>query len=216
MLPHFLDPTLDGGAYDFCTCPAGQRDGSAQRSWDLYLEDRDGASDDDHDELYVALLLDYVPGRDVPMDSVAYTDYVDPSIPLNPPLTREFLEFFPIDRPDPKLRIIQFGSNVEAFDFCNRSGRGPLAPGYHSLRVVATDRPWFRNSRPIDIDTGADTSGLESETDGLEMGNTQVGVPDINAGASHDSLTYVFHCRDPNEMNATCTCISEDEPEVAQ
>ncbi len=190
-LPHFLDPT--NTEFNFCTCPSGEFDGNAQPRWELYVEDRDGDGQEVYDELYAALQLDYDLNSTRPWESIAYREFVDPGARLPPPVLQSPGDQ-PIGRPDPFLRTLQIGGagTNDRIDLCNNTGVGALAPGFHTLRVIVTDRPWFR--RP---DGG----------DGVE----QEGVPDFGSGASYDALTYVFHCTDSDEEGSSCDCKAEGD-----
>ncbi len=191
-LPHFLDPAKT--EFNFCSCPQGQIDTNAQPSWELYVEDRDGDGQEIYDDVYAALQLDYTRDSSEPQIFIAYKDFVDPGARLPPPVLQAPGDQ-PIGRPDPFLRKLQIGDGTRRIDLCNKSGQGAgsLMPGYHTLRVVVTDRPWFR--RPGGADGG----------DGVE----QEGVPDFAGGASYDARTYVFHCADSGDEASGCVCQDE-------
>jgi hypothetical protein len=182
-LPHFLDPTIE--EYRFCSCDALETHSKKLRETTLYVEDRDEDRDKTPDTLYAAIQLDLNPDDPNPHLYVAYEYLVNPAIPLS--LDNQ-LEYQPIKRPDPKLRELKLGTGDRRIDLCNDAGSQPLAPGFHRLRVIVTDRAWF-----VDED-----------------GNSKPGVPDLAAGATYDTADYVFHC-DDRETNDDCKteCVPE-------
>lgn len=177
-LPHFLDDKSTVRDYNFCACSRGEVDINALSQFTLYVEDQDEKprSRVPKDFIYAALLLDLDPADPKPHNWVAYRDYLDPDEPLN--LSENPLS--PILRRNPHLRQLTLGGKVEGgentIDLCNGAGGEPLDGRYHTLKVMVTDRPWFKHT---------------SES-GQEL--TQAGVPDLAAGATYDSITYVFHC----------------------
>ncbi|MEX1369096.1 MAG: hypothetical protein AB1Z98_38570, partial [Nannocystaceae bacterium] len=78
-----------------------------------------------------------------------------------------------------------------------------LLPGLHQLRVMVTDRPWYRP--PL-----LDASGEPVIEDGEpQLDEPIVGMPDLPAGASYDTATYVFRCFDDNNdlpAGIECDC----------
>jgi len=191
-LPHFLDK--DKKLYQFCSCESDNEvDSNALQFFRLYAEDQDPEEDE---ELRAVLLLDleFDPSKPINIaDHVNYTNYVDPSNVLDPSFDKHsFYNLSAIGRPSPGLRSITIGNDEEKIDLCNGNDHpDPLAPGWHTLTVLVTDRPWFQNG-PI----------------------TQYGVPDIANGATFDSLHYTFYClsRDNEEEAELCKCIPVDSP----
>ena len=121
---------------------------------------------------YAAALLDLRPESLDPQNSVRYRDYIDPLQPLD---LDDQLNYTPLKRPDPKLRVLNIGGEAR-IDLCNRANDTPLEAGFHELRIIVTDRPWFK----------ADPDDVEG----------QAGVPDIANGATFDTTSYIFHCDD--------------------
>lgn len=206
VLPRFLDPRMS--KYDFCTCPEGYRDANAQPAFSIYVDDQDlDEGDKPADILYAALQVDPYESPMNSLKSIAYRNFVNPQIPLQSEGIREYL--IP-GQPSAILREIKLGDDFTRFDFCNPGDR-VLSPGWHILRVIVTDRPWFAPSPTI----------------------IQEGTIDLVANASSDTITYTFHCRDgiggisgsmenlvcdeqgnvvPNpEADPACACISITE-----
>lgn len=183
VLPHFLNPV----DYDFCSCPQGRSDLGAQPDFPIFIADRDQDTNGDYDDIFAALLLDYSPSNNRPHTSVGYRDYVNPQEPV--PLASG-IEYEPIGQHEPILRELRLGNENRPFDFCNGAGGTALAPGYHSLTVVVSDRPWFTP----------------------EEGSIQEGVPDFANGASFDTLTYVFFCNDSGAEDCQTACAEELPP----
>ena len=180
-LPHFLDPTYSPKSspqarpYDFCSCGTDEYDSKRLGALTLYVEDRDEEprTRKPQDDIFAALLLDLDRDDPSPFNSVAYLDYVDGNTPI---ALAADIDYTPIRRPTITLRELNLGDTDTPLDLCNRAGDEPLAPGFHTLRVLVTDRPWFERAA----------------LDGQMI--TQVGVPDLDAGATFDFVTYVFHC----------------------
>jgi hypothetical protein len=85
--------------------------------------------------------------------------------------------------------VLKLGDGDKRVDLCNDvdSLDKPLARGYHTLRLIVTDRPWF-----------SDDSG------------PKFGVPDLASGATYDTLTYIFHCDDktnPDDDHCVTECV---------
>ncbi|MDC0667509.1 hypothetical protein [Nannocystis radixulma] len=198
VLPHFLDPAFsredDDGQlsypFVFCSCEEeGKRDPNTLLTT-LYVEDQDEEprTRDPRDKIYAALLLDMPQGDSQPDNYLDYRRYVDPTRELELSGT----PYTPQRRRDPQLRELDLGGDDQTggIDLCNGGSR-VLAPGFHSLTVMVTDRPWFR---PAD-------GGIGSE---------HAGVPDLAIGATFDSITYVFYCGsatqegDPNKCADQC------------
>lgn len=191
-LPHFLDPASKpiGAAtsYDFCSCPPGEKSSVRLLTFTLYVEDRPDDVDEDV-ELFAAAQLDLRPGSVDPHLSVRYTQIIDPDDTL-PDETAE-LDYRPLKRPKPQIRSLTFGLD-EATDLCNDANDTPLAPGFHTLRLIVTDRPWFQ---PAPDPDHPDVTPPD-----------QPGVPDIAGGATFDTVTYVFHCDDPTADHCQEAC----------
>lgn len=207
VLPSFLDPRYRAPdntlPYDFCTCDPGERDDKALPPFILYVEDRDedARTRTPKDSIYAALLLDVDPKDDEPYLKVRYSSYLDTDRPLEPADT----EYEPLLRPPPHLRQLSLGDETQRVDLCNRAGGDALAPGYHTLRIIVSDRPWFQRT---------DSNGQKV---------TQTGVPNLAIGATFDIATYVFHCDEKreddksttyNEAHCVSQCISDDEEDL--
>lgn len=166
-LPHFLDPNIP--RYNFCACDKGERHKELAEST-LYVEDRDERKGRD-DTLYAALQLDLDPNTTEPDQYVRFQKFVNPQAPLS---KDDQLDYKPVKRPDPNLRILKLGVTDEQIDPCNDVGElnQPLSRGFHTLRLIVTDRQWFTNAD----------------------GELQPGVPDLAGGATYDTRVYVFHC----------------------
>ncbi len=189
VLPHFLDPTAVDPAdaekmtkpYNFCTCSRDKKDRFPLLTTTLYAEDRRNDPKEDV-SMYAALQLDLNPADTEPQLSVAYTAYLDPSVPLGaPPNT---LEYKPPKRQNTnrELREIRLGLPDDPIDLCNGNGQ-PLTPGFHTLRVIVTDAEWF-----VEVVKGDE----DDDSDDREV--SRWGVPDLANGATYDTLTYIFHC----------------------
>jgi hypothetical protein len=198
-LPTFLDPSVE--SYQFCVCGENRIDAGRLSGTRLFAEDQDGFEGTATDELYAALLLDWSPTLGEPAsDYVAYaTTYVDPSEPLDT-YTSSY-DTQTIKRPRPFVRSIDLTDDSQRFDLCNGAGR-TLAPGFHTLTLMVTDRPWFQTSGGFDDATSED--GPEPMPLVLE------GVPNIAEGATYDIETYVFHCFAEGEDE--CQCETPPEP----
>ncbi|HFE44938.1 MAG TPA: hypothetical protein ENJ18_05505 [Nannocystis exedens] len=192
VLPHFLDPK----EYVFCSCPMGSVDSQAQPRFSIYIEDRDQDADEQYDDIYAALFLDYTPDNPKPYTSIRYPEYVDPQEPI--PLASS-IEYQPIGRNDPILRELVLGNDSRGFDFCNAATDTALEAGFHTLTVVVSDRPWF-------------TPEIEKDGEILK-GVIQEGVPDFLNGASFDLSTYVFYCTAAEEDPCQASqCETTQEP----
>lgn len=196
-LPAYLDPELvefneDGEEikpYRFCSCDPDKADSRRLRATTLYVEDRRDDVGEPLRHLYAALQLDISPGETEPQRKVAYASFVDPKL-LLPESTREYE---PPRRPPSaagrELHEINLGfSGGRLMDLCNDAGQ-PLARGFHTLRVIVTDAPWFIPA-PEEPDTDTESSIVEPVG---EM-ERQIGVPDIANGATYDAMTFTFFC----------------------
>lgn len=182
-LPHFLDPKFP--EYNFCSCGFDTllEDSRKLKATTLYVEDRRNNINEPLDPIYAALQLDLQPGETDPSLKIQYTRYVNPNVALK---SVDELLYEPPRRPDTgrELRQLNLGTSEEPIDLCNGTGM-PLPRGYHILRVLVSDAPWFSP-------TGEDS-------------DRELGVPDLANGATYDTLEYVFYCDDKtNPDNPHC------------
>lgn len=186
-LPHFLDPAIDD--YKFCSCDVDtQEDKRKLRVVTFYVEDRANEVGKDF-EIYAALQLDIKPGETDPSKKVFYQSYLDPKIPLQSP--GDSLKYEPPRRPDTgrELRELTLGNPEKGgIDLCNGIGL-PLSYGFHTLRIIVTDAPWFN---PTD-----------------DENDREVGVPDLANGATYDTLEFVFFCDDRSDPTKRPLCITQ-------
>ncbi len=200
VLPHFLDPAYadpteqNALIYNFCSCAVDEESSVQLNSFDLYVEDRPDDVDKELSKIYAAALLDLRPGSLDPQNSVRYRDFIDPLQPLG---LDDQLNYTPLKRPDPKLRVLNFGGG-STVDLCNDAIDTPLSRGFHTLTIIVTDRPWF--TAPPD--------------DGDEDGKIQAGVPDIAGGATFDTTSYIFHCDDKTNAHCMTECAAEPTGEL--
>lgn len=182
-LPHFLDPKFP--YYNFCSCVVDTEEDSRKlQPATLYVEDRKNDVNKDLDPIYAALQLDIQPGETQPSQKVFYQSYVNPTVPLK---EVDDVQYEPPRRPDTgrELRQLNLGNQDEPIDLCNGIGL-PLSRGYHTLRIIVTDAPWFN---PTD-----------------DENDREIGVPDLANGATYDTLEYVFFCDDKSDPeNKHCT-----------
>lgn len=201
---HFLDPNLPD--YEFCSCDkaAGQRDTNALGTFSLYAEDGDRDEDDKpEDELYGAFLLDVEPESPNPVTFfVNYTSYLDAETPAPAAGLSDYDDA--IGRPSPEARqfLIDDGTEAHSVDLCNGAlGENALERGWHTVQFIVTDRFWFT---PVIFECpggGTDCSDADKvpATDGdgtVLTAPPQIGVPDVAAGATYDSTSFHFFCRD--------------------
>ena len=109
-----------------------------------------------------------------------------------------------IERPDPHLKNWTLAGQPQV-DLCNDNDGTPLQPGTHQLRVIVTDRPWYR---PVLLD--AEGAVLLDDEGESVLGDPVIGMPDLAAGASYDTATYVFQCFDGFDMVEGMQCNCED------
>lgn len=173
-LPHFLDPDVNA-QFQFCSCPLGEVDQDQLPAFELFAEDQDVDNDAPKDDLFAVLLLD-LESSDDPTSRVAFTRYLNP----NNPLPAAFGDYAPELRPSPQLRSIFIGDVDARIDLCN-GNLSPLSVGWHTVRVLVTDRPWF--TATVSGDEGSNETTVQ-----------QVGVPDVASGATFDSRDYTFFC----------------------
>ncbi|PRP97106.1 hypothetical protein ENSA5_34890 [Enhygromyxa salina] len=197
-LPTFLDPS----DYELCICGENKIDAKQLPGVSLYIEDQDEVDGEPADKIYAAALLDWDPTLgDAAFDYVAYRSYLDPRDPLDVSFSSYELEV--LKRPRPYVRSLTL-SDANGFDLCNGAGR-PVAPGFHTLSVMVTDRQWFQREATL-VDSGDATTGgdpLESMAVVLE------GVPNIAAGATYDIQTYVFQCLEETDEKCGCADITD-------
>ena len=187
-LPHFLDPGTNP-QFQFCSCPLGEVDPDQLPAFELFAEDQDVENDAPKDDLFAVLLLD-LQADDDPTSRVAYTRYLN----ANNPLPAAFGDYAPELRPSPQLRSVFIGDVDARIDLCN-GNLSPLSVGWHTVRVLVTDRPWFTTSV---------TGG--GQGDGGETTVQQIGVPDVAAGATFDSRDYTFFCSNQEEDGDPFDC----------
>jgi hypothetical protein len=181
----------------FCICPPEFHDDNAIPRFEIHAEDGDLVRESSSGGLYGVFLLDLDASSEAPESAVAYQRYWDPTrhpLAVDPPVAS-------VGREEVTHWAFRIGRhNRERIDLCNDSGK-PLAPGLHSLQFMVTDRPWFAPQ-------ALDDDGNPLMKDGKPVyGNTQFGVPDLAAGATYDTLSYVFECRafDPDDPES-CSC----------
>lgn len=184
-IPDTLPSGLIRPERPLCVCPTGSF--SAGGGFDIFVEDPDiDAEGDPKDDILGALLLDIPPDADDPRDYLAYTGRLPPEAPAQ---RYRASEVQAIERPDPHLKYWSLGDRGRV-DLCNDSD-DPVEPGLHELRLVVTDRPWYR---PIMLD--ADGKPVRDEDGEIVLHDPVVGMPDLGAGATYDTTTYVFQCHD--------------------
>lgn len=204
--------TLPFGAIDpaspLCVCPG--RDGNALSFFDIYVEDPD--TDEDgrpKDAILGALLLDLPAASVDPTPYVAYANLFPTNVAAAP-VNLGFNSYTDaIERPEPLVRRWTIGAETPV-DLCNDNAAAPdgkLAPGLHALRLVVTDRPWYRAIEP-----GPDGE-IEFDDDGeilrVPIEEASVGVPDLPGGASYAIADYVFRCVDGDDPEANCNCVED-------
>jgi hypothetical protein len=206
LVPETLPFGAIASAAPLCVCPG--RDGNALSYFDVYVEDPD--VDDDgrpQDTILGALLLDMPGDEDDPAAYVAYPNL----LPGNLPAANVNLGFNSytnaIERPEPRVRRWTLGAET-GVDLCNDNASAPdrkLEPGLHSLRVVVTDRPWYRGFvYDDDGEVMLDDDGVPVR---VPVERASVGVPDLPAGATYSIADYVFRCGDGDDPEATCNCV---------
>ncbi|MCA9712292.1 MAG: hypothetical protein KDK70_41025, partial [Myxococcales bacterium] len=162
-------------------------------------EDPDTDEDGDpRDEIIGAFFLDMPADAEDPRDYLAYTNQLPPEEPA-----RRFRasDVPTIERPDPHLKAWTIAEQGR-WDLCNDNDGAPVEdPGLHELRLVVTDRPWFR---PQLFDAAG--RPLEDEEGEPIFGDPVIGVPSLRAGATYDTITYVFECFDEPPEGTECSC----------
>ncbi len=200
-----IDPTSP-----LCVCP--DRDGNALSYFDIYVEDPD--TDDDgrpKDAILGALLLDLPAATADPSQSVAYGNL----LPANVPAANVNLGFNSyadaIERPEPLVRRWTLGADT-GVDLCNDNAaaqNGKLEPGLHSLRIIVTDRPWYRRfERDDDGEIALDEKKQPLR---VPVEEASIGVPDLPDGATYAIADYVFRCDDGMDPEANCNCVGVED-----
>lgn len=210
---------LSGG---FCRCPEGERDGRAALRFDIFVEDADVDEDSTpSDDVLGAFLLDVPSGATDLGPYLAYSNFLPPDQPAELFTAGEFPT---IERPNPNLRSWTIG--VDEVDLCNdNNGQklGALDPapppgealdparndGLHELRIIVTDRPWYR---PPLYDEDGD---IVTDDDGqIVLDDPLFGVPDLAAGATYDTRSFVFRCHSPAAppQSGDCNCVEPTTP----
>jgi hypothetical protein len=180
-----------------CVCPPDFRDGNAIPRFEIQAEDGDLVRASSSGGLYGVFLLDLDPSSEAPESAVAYLSHWNAQrapLPFDPPVGsvgREEVTHW-------EFRIGRRGE--DRIDLCNDNGGKRLDPGLHNLQFMVTDRPWFT---PQELDE----DGNPQMRDGKPVyGNTQYGVPDLAAGATYDTVAYVFECREYDPDDPDCNC----------
>jgi hypothetical protein len=112
-----------------------------------------------------------------------------------------------IVRPEPLVRRWTLGAETRV-DLCNDNAaaqNGKLEPGLHSLRIIVTDRPWYREFERDD-----DGEVLLDEDDRplrVPIEEASIGVPDLPGGATYAIADYVFRCGFGRDPEANCNCL---------
>ncbi len=189
-LPAFLDPAIK--TYQFCACDLLQEDTRKLPATTLYVEDRKNDVGQDLANIYAALQLDIDAAETEPYRAVAYRDIVNPSAPLKKPAE---INYAPPKRPPEnagrELRELRLGEPENRMDLCNGASNRPLGRGFHTLRVIVTDLPWFNP--------------------GVEDTDRQPGVPDLAGGATFDTLSFTFYCDDKTNPDGVCATQCQDQ-----
>ena len=186
-----------------CRCPMQQRDDNAPNGFQIYAEDPDVIEVEGVnrpvDDLFGAFLLDVPAGATDLSAYQAYTNALSPDEPAQ----EAVLEVRATQRDGPFLRAFQVGGFTgDVFDVCNDNDGAQLDPGLHELRFIVTDRPWFA---PID-------PTMEDEQGNPLRGDPLIGVPDLPAGATYDTTTFVFRCIDEASPDGgACACFDLEE-----
>ncbi len=185
-----------------CVCPEGSADDQALGEIRVYAEDpdrdRDGAP---KDSLFAALLLDFDPFSDLPQDAVAYRNYLQPDRPGELLGSSEYQNA--LGRPSPRLRFFRIVGPAGVVDLCNDNEGDRIDPGLHTLKLIVSDRPWFT---PVERDDSGQPI-LDPATGEPILLPQEVGTPDLAAGATYDTMSWVFTCGE----GESCDC-SPNQP----
>lgn len=200
---------------DLCVCPGTLVDNRALNYFDIYVEDPDADGDGNPiDSIFGAFLLDLPLPADDPTSFVAYETLLSPTTPATPVQFGIGSYGDAIERPEPLVRRWTIGDADRRVDLCNENASSPdpkLAPGLHSLRLVATDRPWYR---PFVYDSHGEPKLDEDEQPiRVPPEEAAVGVPDTPGGASYAIADYVFLCGDGAavDVEPVCDCVEPTE-----
>lgn len=198
-VPYTVSSGLMRPDQPLCVCTGRNLVGGG---FELYVEDPDvDEAGNPTDDILGALLLDMPPNAEDPRDYLAYTNLLPPEEPAR---RYRASDVTTLERPDPHLRVwpISTQSNL---DLCNDNDGAKLQPALHELRLVVTDRPWYRP--PVLDDEG--TPVLDENGQPL-FHDPVIGMPDLPAGATYDTTTYVFQCHDGNDPPEGIECNCED------
>ncbi|HWB80231.1 MAG TPA: hypothetical protein VG755_34935 [Nannocystaceae bacterium] len=179
----------------FCVCPLGDR--RTLDPFEIYAEDGDRERDRPKDRIYAAALLDPQPGATNPSDAVAYSNYLEPGragelIEVNHESDNDNTAA-PVGRRVLDLSVFPFDDGSHRIDLCNDNEGSSVGVGIHNLRVMVTDRPFFRERAFVDGAPAVTADGKPAYYP------TQWGVPDLAAGATYATVDYVFECLDPED-----------------
>jgi hypothetical protein len=195
MIPDVLYGLVDE---ELCSCPSPLVDRNPLPYFDIYVEDPD-ADDDGNplDSIFGVFLLDMPNFADDPSEFVAYENLLPPTTPAAPvPFGLGYANA--IERPEPLVRRWTIEGENGAVDFCNdnASSQPPtLEPGLHSVRLVVTDRPWYR-ALVYDDQGRVVVDEKTKERVRVPVEEASIGVPDTQAGATYAVANYVFECGD--------------------
>jgi hypothetical protein len=188
-LPAFLDPSIK--TYQFCACDLLQEDTRKLPATTLYVEDRKNDVGQDLANIYAALQLDIDADETEPYQAVAYREVVNPDAPLRPTDVAYAPPKRPPENAGRELRALRLGEPDRPIDLCNGASNRPLDRGFHTLRIIITDLPWFNP--------------------GVEDTDRQPGVPDLAGGATFDTLSFTFYCDDKTNPEGPCATQCQDQ-----
>ncbi len=160
-----------------CVCQQGDAVGLG--GFEIFVEDPDtDEAGDPRDDIIGAFFLDMPHDAEDPGEYLAYTNVLPPEEPA-----RRFRasEVQTIERPDPHLKAWTIPREGR-WDLCNDNDAVKLDAGVHQLRLIVTDRPWYR---PL--------MGTNSEGEDV-YGEPVIGMPELRSGATYDTTYYVFEC----------------------
>jgi hypothetical protein len=186
---------------NLCRCSEElERDANPLSFFQIFVEDPDVEADGTpSDQILAAFLLDISSNDASTTDFLAYRNYLSPEQPADLYTGGDTRV---IERADPGLRSWVVGQ--DSVDLCNDNEGSKAPAGVHELRVVVTDRPWFRP--PMRDANGAIVRDDEGEP---LLGEPIFGVPDLPGGATYDTRSFVFTCGD--EADASCSCVETME-----